>query len=364
MVSKVLAGLFIGILIAGVVLTGCAAPAPPVPKTTPTPTPTPAPTPAKVIELKFAHSSAVTNPDVADFAVPYAKEVEKRTNGQIKVTVFGGGALGPGAAAWDLINNRTCDIAWFGPYAYAGKAPLADFVTLPVGLRAGAKTQDGKYILDVIADKYLTESHFKNLKVLMYAQYAMCDFVWTKNPSKTLEDNKGRIVGYTGGANYAKLLPILGLTPEKVPFTDIYTSLEKKIVDGFYTGLQGVASYRIVPVIKGITMNAELGTDLCLLAMNKDVWNSLSPELQKTMEECNNWGKEIYYAMVARENSRGLQMAKDGGVEIYALPEAERARWLQAASSIPDEWAKDMDGKGLPGTSLLNDLRQLLAKMK
>ncbi len=141
MISKVLAGLFIGILIAGILLTGCAAPAP-------------APAPAKVIELKFAHSSAVTNPDVKDFAVPWAKEIEKRTNGQIKVTVFGGGTLGPGSAAWDMINNRTCDMVWFGPYAYAGKAPLADFVTLPLGLKAGAKTKDGKYILDVFVSIY------------------------------------------------------------------------------------------------------------------------------------------------------------------------------------------------------------------
>ena len=50
--------------------------------------------------------------------------------------------------------------------------------------------------------------------------------------------------------------------------------------------------------------------------------------------------------------------------EPYVLPDAERARWIQAAQPVIDSWLKDMDGKGL-GTQardLLDKTRKWVAE--
>jgi len=53
-----------------------------------------------------------------------------------------------------------------------------------------------------------------------------------------------------------------------------------------------------------------------------------------------------------------------GNPDIYYLPDEERQRWVEAVTPLHDEWAEEMEGKGLPGKAVLEDLKAWVAQYK
>jgi len=354
---------FIITMILIVVVGGCATPAQ-APSTPPSPAPAPSPTAPKIFEFKYADNNPLQSNHVQKGRVPWFNEIEKKSNGRIKFTIYAGESLGKGSEHWNMLTGGVCDIANMYPSSYGQKAPLAGFLGLPFGITIRTKTKDGKYLIDVIGEKYLSQQQFKDFKVLYYNQYGTTNFMWGKNPVKNLEDAKGKIVAFTGGSSYPQLLKALGMSPESINTPDMYTALERATIDGILVGTSVIESYKLAPVIKHITLNVDFNTSLVFTAMSLKAWNSLSPDLQKIMEETFSMGKELVYDVNQAQNDIGLKLATDAGAQVYSLPDTERNRWIDATSGVADTWAKDMDARKLPGTDMVKDIRQLLADVR
>ena len=54
--------------------------------------------------------------------------------------------------------------------------------------------------------------------------------------------------------------------------------------------------------------------------------------------------------------------AVDHGNVFYTIPGTELDGWIKASAGLYDEWAADMDKRGLPGKQMLQDARGLIAK--
>jgi TRAP-type transport system periplasmic protein len=352
---------FMVIMVLILVISGCAAP-PQSPASSPSPSATTPPPTPKVFEFKYVDNNPLQSNHVQKGRIPWFNEIEKRSNGRIKTTIYAGESLGKGSEHWNMLTGGVCDIANMYPSSYGQKAPLAGFLGLPFGITIRTKTKDGKYLIDLIGEKYLDKQQFSDFKVLFYNQYGTTNFMWGKNPVKNLEDAKGKIVAFTGGSSYPQLLKALGMSPESINTPDMYTALERGTIDGILVGTSVIESYKLAPVIKHITLNVDFNTSLVFTAMSLKAWNSLSPDLQKIMEETFSMGKELTYDVNQAQNDIGLKLATDAGAQVYNLPAAERQRWIEATAGVADTWAKDMDAKKLPGSDMVKDIRQLLAK--
>ena len=130
---KFILGLFLAFtLIVALVVTGCTPPASTPPATTP-PAATPAPTqtPAKPIELRFSDHNPPTGRISVKYIEPWAREIEKATNGRVKVTMYFGETLNKGTESIPAVMGGITDIAWVVHGFYPGKFPLSDVMTLP-----------------------------------------------------------------------------------------------------------------------------------------------------------------------------------------------------------------------------------------
>jgi len=90
----------------------------------------------KPIELNYScffpapHKNAVLSGE-------WAKEIEKRTDGRVKITMFYGGTLTPADKCYDGVVKGISDIG-FSVLAYTrGKFPLTEVSDLPVGMKNG-----------------------------------------------------------------------------------------------------------------------------------------------------------------------------------------------------------------------------------
>ena len=66
----------------------------------------------KPIELKLSHWAPPSHVNQGGVFGPWAKMVEEKSGGRLKITIFPGGVLGKPADHWDLAQNGIVDIAW------------------------------------------------------------------------------------------------------------------------------------------------------------------------------------------------------------------------------------------------------------
>jgi TRAP-type C4-dicarboxylate transport system substrate-binding protein len=94
------------------------------------------------------------------------------------------------------------------------------------------------------------------------------------------------------------------------------------------------------------------------VAMNKDKWACLPPDIQKVFEEVSaEWIPKHAEGWDAADNE-GREFTLSLGNEIIPLSDAESDRWAKAVSPVVDEYAETAKGKGLPGSEYVEFIRK------
>src|SRR3989304_877977 len=197
---------------------------------------------AKTIALNYsnffppAHKHAI-------YSVEWAKEIEKRTNGRVKITVHTGGTLTPADKIYDGVVKGISDIG-FSVLAYTrGRFPLSEVVDLPLGSGSGyASTK-------LINDFYnqFKPKEFGAVKVMYFHGHGPAIY-HTKKAVRKLEDLKGMKIRCTGLAT--RIVTLLGGTPVAMPMPETYDSLSKGVVEGTLNPQEALQGFKFGEVVK------------------------------------------------------------------------------------------------------------------
>jgi TRAP-type C4-dicarboxylate transport system substrate-binding protein len=177
-----------------------------------------------------------------------------------------------------------------------------------------------------------------NVKLLACEDYGFKD-VYGMKPIKTMEDWEGKLVATQDPVD-TKYVKALGGTPCDIPWTDELMSLEKGVVDlGVSTCWAALVDIKFYEVIKYATAASIKGTSGGYF-INLDVFNAMPKDIQKLIvDEAKRFERELYEAQKASD-AKAIDELQRQGVEVYFLPDTERARWREASSSVADDyWA-------------------------
>ena len=168
-----------------------------------------------VIKLTYANfPPAATFPCVQ--MEHWAKEVEKRTGGKVKVQTFPGGTLLAAKNILDGVISGLADIGNFAMSYQPGRFPVSEVVDLPLGFTSAKVASLTLYDL---VEKYQPKE-FEKVKILTLFTCPPADFM-TSKPVRTLKDLKGMELRVSGtGADVVKNLggiPIATPRPGSLP---------------------------------------------------------------------------------------------------------------------------------------------------
>ena len=90
------------------------------------------------VELTYSTFFPATHAQ-AILAAEWGKEIEKRTNGAVKVTLFPGGTLTPAPQCYDGVVKGISDIGMSVLSYTAGRFPLMEVIDMPLGYKSGAQ---------------------------------------------------------------------------------------------------------------------------------------------------------------------------------------------------------------------------------
>lgn len=286
-----------------------------------------------------------------------ATNIEKRTNGEVKVQVlFSGEGVGTsgllGAAKSGLITMAA-------PFQsmHAGELPAG---VIEIGLPGG--TDDATEL-----HKLFHEEGFGDVMKKAYGSQGLvwlepyvqpAVYIITKKPIKSVADFQGLKIRAPGA--YGKFLRNLGASPVSLAWSEIYTSLATGVIDGSIgSNMIDHRDGNHVEVAKYMYKLPLAGAQVLPIVVNRSAWNKLSDDLKKAvyeatvdhakaqLENSKKWEKEAVEQMIAK----GLQWSPEPS-------EADKAAWLKAGAGLWDEYSsKDKYSK-----ELIDILRKTQAK--
>jgi TRAP-type C4-dicarboxylate transport system substrate-binding protein len=299
----------------------------------------------KVVSLKFANFFPPDN-KISVAMDQWCKEIEKRTNGTVKITQFAGGTLTPPAQTYISVTRGVADLGLsFAGYTM-GRFPLTEVLDLPLGYKSG-------YVGTKLANDFYKKfkpKEFDDVKILFFTT-SPPHMLFAKKPIKNLEDLKGLKIRSTGTS--AKVVEALGGSPVAMPMSDAYDALSRGVAQGIIGPYEPMKGFRLAEVVDNSTEYGSAYVNTNYIIMNKDKWNSLPANTQKIIEQINVEWIEKMGKLWDELDKEGKDVFIQKGGKVTVLTKEENARWAAKLNPILDEYAKVMKGKGLPGEEAL-----------
>jgi TRAP-type transport system periplasmic protein len=312
---------------------------------------------AKPIELNYSIFFPETHKN-AKLSAEWAKEIEKQTNGRVKITMFYSGTLTPADKCYDGVEKGISDIG-FSVLAYTrGKFPLTEVSDLPLGMKSGLAATK---LINEYYNKFRPKE-FDGTKV-MYLHGHGPGLIHSKKAVNKLEDLKGMKIRCTGMAS--KIATALVATPVAMPMGDTYDAVSRGVVDGSMAPQEALFGWKWGEVVKFTVEDwgASYSSGM-FVVMNKDKWNALPPDIQKIIEKINGEWIEKQGKAWDEIDKEGRDYTLKLGNKITSLSKEENEKWVKAVRPLLDDYVKNMKGKGLPGEEVLKFYMDQLKKLQ
>jgi len=288
--------------------------------------------------------------------VSWAKEVEKRTNGKVKITVFPGGSLTKANQCYDGVVKGISDIG-MSCFAYTrGRFPVMEAADLPLGY------PDGMTATRVVNEfaKQVKPEELSDVKVL-YIHAHGPGLLHTKKPVKTLADLNKMKIRSTGLS--AKVVESLGGVPVAMPQGSTYESLQKGVVEGTFGPIEVLKGWKQGEVIKSTTDCSGIGyTTSMFVVMNLDKWNSLPEDVQDVFESVSAEWVDVHGNTWNEGDQQGREYTLSLGNQIIPLSDEESKKWKTAVKTVIGSYITAADEKGLDGKDVVEKLNTLISK--
>lgn len=307
------------------------------------------------IELSFSVFFPPTHPH-AVASIEMAKEIEKRTNGQVKITVFPGGTLTKPQACYDGVVDGISDMG-HSVFSYTrGRFPLMEALDLPLGYPNGAVASKVAYEYY----KQINPKELQDVKVLTIHAHGP-GILASKKDVNTLEEMKGLKIRCTGLSS--KIAEYLGAAAVAMPQNAAYEALQKGVVEATFCPIETLKGWKQGEVIDYVIESKALGyTSTMFVVMNKQKYESLPPDAQKVFDEIGAEWVDTHGRIWDEADQAGRQFVEELGKKIHALTPEEEQKWEQAVQPVIEEYKKEVDQKGLSGTDAVNAIQDLIAQ--
>ena len=309
------------------------------------------PADAQPITLKFSHFLGPTSFFQLDVVEPWAKELEAKTNGKVKVEIHDGTSpLGKVTEQASAAQAGTVDIALGLRGAEGDRFPGSSIIELPFLVPSAALGSLALWTLykeGVLADEY------KDYKVLALFVHNPGLIHTTSRRVVTPSDLKGlrlRVPNKT----VAAALEHVGALPVVLQVDDVMPAVKEGKLEGIVTNwgnpLQGFNDY-----MKFHT-DIQFYTSAFFVVMNKEKYASLSADVRAALDAMSGEALvDRFAAWWDKWDAPVRDGAKGPGHEVIIPDAAAMAKWRAALQPVTDRYLADLAAKGFPNARAAYD---------
>jgi len=298
---------------------------------------------ADTIALKYANFLPPGH-GISELSKEFCKDLEKRTNGKVKVTYYPAGSLLTAPRMYDGVVKGIVDIGLSHAEYSRGRFINTEVLTLPLGYpSAWVATKVANDFYNEYRPKEWDDTH------VLYFHNSQNGGIHSTKPIRALEDLKGLTLRTPGAVS--ETLSILGGTPRDMPMSEIYDGISRGVIDGTMTSPEGLRSFRFAEVCK-YTLDIWVLSSVYpfYVVMNKATWNKLPQDVQEVITDLSAEYIDRSGKVWDDGNEEGLKYTLSKQNEIIRFSPDELKRWQKAVEPLEEQYIKRMATKGFSET--------------
>ena len=315
------------------------------------------------VTLKFHTFMAPTSNVWLNMHKAWMDKVEKDSGGRIKFEAYPAMQLGgTPVQLYDQARDGVVDIVWTLPGNTAGRFPRVEVFELPFMMNNAEATSKAywEYVQTMAPDE------FKETQVIALHVHGPGVIHTADKPVRSVNDMRGLKVR-APTRQVTKLVGSLGATPVGMPLPQIPDALSKGTIQGCVIPWEVVPSVKVHELTK---YHAEfdpaggaLYTTTFVMAMNKNKYNALPPDLKKIIDANSGLATSAWLGKVQQGGDpAGRKSATDRGNNIFTVSANDAQEFRRRSRQIEVEWVEDMNKRGFDGRKLLDTARALIDK--
>ena len=288
-------------------------------------------------DLKFSYPTPERASLVPAYLVPWSEAVTMATDDRVKITHYAENSLVKEEQQWDALLSGTSDIALIEPEFNPGVFPISEVGSLPY--QFPDEVTAAKTFYDVVTQK--AQDEWKDVQILGVTVIAPAQYRGNVEINGDVSKFEGTRMR-SGGRIETWILEAFGATPVEIGTGDLSTSLERGMADGAFLSYSLILA--MAKDFTKYTTECDLFYRCWVIAMNKDVWNSMPTNIQEDIMGVSGQEGSAKYsaanAMESKGEKAGLEGADKGmgNPPIYVLTADELATWTEATAPVTQKW--------------------------
>ncbi|ATH81964.1 TRAP transporter substrate-binding protein [Pseudomonas sp. KHPS1] len=259
----------------------------------------------------------------------FAEEVAKASDGKLKVRTFGAASLGSDdqmqsaliGGAQEMMVGSTATLVgitkemavWDTPFLFSSAEQADAVLDGPVG----------RQVMDKLEEKGLVG--------LVYWENGFRNLTNNTRPITRLEDFSGVKLRVMPNPVFLDTFKLMGANAVPLPFSELFTALETKAVDGQENPFNTILSSKFYEVQKYLTVTNHVYSPW-IVTVSKRWWDGLSQTEQNILMEAAKKARDFERQDTREEAARALAELKDKGMQINEVDPAEVQRMREQAA--------------------------------
>lgn len=261
-----------------------------------------------------------------------ARRVEARTDGRVRVEVFGSSQLGGDETLLQKLRLGTVDLALPSTVMSSAVGAFGLFeMPYLVRDREHMKALEEEIVWPVLAPLALERGY----RILAVWENGFRHVTTSVRPIETPEDLRGVKLRTPRGVWRVKLFQGLGANPTPMAFSEVFVALQTGVMDGQENPLSQIVSARLHEVQDYLSLTGHVYTPAYLTAGAS--WSRLPEDLRAAVEEVARGMRDFVHAEAARLDEALLAELEAAGTRINR---PDPAPFLAASQAVYDEFAR------------------------
>lgn len=278
----------------------------------------------------------------------FAEQVEKETNGGIKVEVFPDSQLGGERDNFEGLQLGSLQASIISTAVTSTFSPNMSILDLPFLF----KDHDSAYrVLDgEIGDTLLTELSDQGVIGMNFWENGYRYLTNSVKEVKSPEDLKGLKIRTMESSIHLDMWKELGAIPTPMAFPELFSALQQGTVDGQENPYVVTATNRFYEVQDYLTVTQHVyGANIFMIS--KTFWDTLSEKEKDIISKAGEEAKEYQRVVEQQQANELLGLLKEKGMKITELSVEEKQKFIEKVQPVYEKYSKEI-GEDLVGKLL------------
>jgi len=286
-----------------------------------------------VKELKWA----VFVPENDYMAPPlkqFRDDVEKLSNGAVKIRIYWPGQLAEVKEMVDVVKTGSVEMSTSAPTFYPSMFPLnVALQSFPMLL---SSPEQATYVWrGLFHDIPEVQKEFAGQNQICLNRATLAPYLTlSKKPYRTAADFKGQKVRSIPGKYFSTIMQQAGAVPIVNPIAEVYEGLMRGTLDSVMLNVQVFDALKFYESAKYVSLNAGSLVGFWI-SINQDVFNGFTPQVKDAFKKAGfNWGANVLELVKSTQNA-SINSLKQKGVQFVDFNQKE---WEGMIAKAGDPW--------------------------